>query len=340
MRTQKQQGSEEKAVPIRAETIDLPLSSFLEPDARRALVRREQMIERIRKACPYGKEDLLGIRKHWHEHYLEPLAVQLRDLYDVCIQPETVAGVYTENIVPTRGVIPKNRDRVLINLHGGGFLFGARSGGQIESIPVAALSGIKVVSVDYRMAPEFQFPAATEDVVAVYAEMLKSYCPENVGIFGCSAGAVLTAETVATLERRGLPRPGAIGMLFGAAAFWADGDTGAFRPLFAGAPLEGANEHPYFKNTEPNDPLAFPARSSETMAKFPPSLLVSSTRDHALSSVVHTHSCLVKQGVEAELHVWEGLGHVFSNNADLPQAIEVHEVTTRFFSKYLGVSRQ
>jgi len=72
------------------------------------------------------------------------------------------------------------------------------------------------------------------------------------------------------------------------------------------------------------------------MAKFPPSLLVATTRDVALSSVVVTHSQLVRLGVDAELHVWEGLGHTFYTDPDLPESREVHDVVIGFFDRHLG----
>src|SRR3546814_4106261 len=71
--------------------------------------------------------------------------------------------------------------------------------------------------------------------------------------------------------------------------------------------------NPYFNGTSPVDPLVFPARSLALLAKFPPTLLVTATRDFALSSTVYTHSRLVAQGVDAELHVWEGLPHAFQD---------------------------
>ena len=75
--------------------------------------------------------------------------------------------MYTEFITRAEGIPEDNKNRVLINLHGGGFKYGSRWGGQVESIPIAALGKIKVVSVDYRMAPEHTFPAASEDVAGI-----------------------------------------------------------------------------------------------------------------------------------------------------------------------------
>ena len=72
------------------------------------------------------------------------------------------------------------------------------------------------------------------------------------------------------------------------------------------------------------------------MKHFPPSLLIAGTRDPALSSVVQTHSVLVSQGVDAELHIWEGLGHAFFFDPDLPQSKEVYAVMAKFFDDHLG----
>jgi monoterpene epsilon-lactone hydrolase len=88
----------------------------------------------------------------------------------------------------------RNRSRILINLHGGGFLFSAGNGddilsGQAESIQIAGLGSIKVVTVDYWQGPDHRFLAASEDVAAVYRELLKRhYQPRNIGIFGYSSG--------------------------------------------------------------------------------------------------------------------------------------------------------
>ena len=262
---------------------------------------------------------------------------RLRSRYVVAITSQVIGGIFTEVFIPAEGVAPKNRKRVLINVHGGGFLGGSRTISQIESIPIASVGKIKVISIDYRQAPEFSFPAASEDVVAVYRELLKTYKPKDIGIYGCSAGGLLTAETVAWLQKEKLPLPGAVGMFCEGADYWTEGDSGAIgKVLYGGAIWGTKGENPYFKNTDSNDPLAFPVRSTSVMAKFPPSLLIAASRDAALSSVVHTHSILVGLGVDAELHIWDGLGHAFFFDPDLPESHEFYAVTVKFFDKHLG----
>ncbi len=212
-------------------------------------------------------------------------------------------------------------------------MYGGKYGGEIESIPIAATGNIKVVSVDYRMAPEYHFPAATDDVVAVYKSLLDHYRPENIGIYGCSAGAILTAQTIARLEVNDLPLPGAIGLL-GGGAQPTEGDSYHLAGALFGFSLPARDA--YAGNADPSDPLVTPGSSATIMRKFPPTLLVSATRDLELSPVVVTHAQLVALGVPAELHVWEGQDHCFQFDPDLTASQDAYRVIAKFFESHLG----
>ena len=74
-------------------------------------------------------------------------------------------------------------------------------------------------------------------------------------------------------------------------------------------------------------------------AHFPPSLMVASTRDCALSSVVNTHRELVKQGVVADLHIWDGLDHMFYLDGEMSESREVYDVVVRFFETHLRLKQ-
>jgi monoterpene epsilon-lactone hydrolase len=95
---------------------------------------------------------------------------------------------------------------------------------------------------------------------------------------------------------------------------------------------------PYFSQAQvnENDPLVYPINSPKLLAKFPPSLLITGSRDFAMSSLFQTQRELVKQGVEVELHVWDGVPHSFFTNPDLPESKEVYDVIVRFFDRHLG----
>lgn len=258
--------------------------------------------------------------------------------YPVTLETQTIAGVEVEIFTPKAGVSKANKNRVLINLHGGAFVGGSRSVSHLESMPVAAEGQIKVISIDYRMAPEHIFPAATDDIVAVYRALLQQYAPENIGIYGCSAGAVLSAQSMARFQQEGLPQPAAIAMSCASGHGWHDGDSGYFAAgMQEGYPEEGiCINNLYFKSTDPDDPLVFPGKHPAVLEKFPPSLLMVGTRDFALSSVVKSHSELVRLGVLADLHVWEGLEHAFLYDAALEESQQAFQVLVKFFDRFLG----
>src|SRR5206468_2250543 len=91
--------------------------------------------------------------------------------------------------------------------------------GGMESIPMAALTGLKVISIDYREGAGHHYPEATQDVEAVYRELLKAYQPRHIALYGCSAGGMLTAQSLAHFTRHNLPMPAAAGI------FCAGGDA-------------------------------------------------------------------------------------------------------------------
>ena len=156
-------------------------------------------------------------------------------------------------------VFPADKqDRVLINVHGGGF--NSDSGSLNESIPIANLTRTKVVSVLYRLAPEHPFPAAVDDTVAVYRELLKTYKPQNMALYGTSAGAILTAEAAVKFKQLGLPLPAALGIFTGSGDFSKEGDSHAIYTVrgFAGylePPTPGVQWlSQYVGSTDPKDP--------------------------------------------------------------------------------------
>jgi len=273
-----------------------------------------------------------------------------RELFAVDRAETTIGGVHAYVYTPRDGIAAENRDRVLVDLHGGGFRECWPACAELESMPIAALGRIKVVSLDYRQGPEHRHPAASEDVAAAYRELLRTYRPANIGIYGCSAGGMLTGMSVAWFQRHGLPRPGAIGLLCtGAAnlegnAFGGDASYTTL-PLGEGRVLPpGAGGNPvqmeYFAGSDPDDPLVAPASSPEVLALFPPTLIVTGTRSFELSNAVYTHAQLVKNGVDSDLHVWEGMFHGFFYNPDVPESKECYDVIVRFFAERLGKSRR
>jgi len=325
---------------VHVPAIAIPVSEYLSPEAKAYLADHLNLMRHPELLVQHDGVPLL----------LAGFIDRQKVLYAVNKEDTSVAGVHAYVYTPKGGIAPKNAARVLINLHGGGFQGCWPACAELESIPIAALSGIKVVSLDYREGPKYQFPAASEDVSIAYKELLKTYKPENIGIYGCSAGGMLTGMSVAWFQKHGLPRPGAVGLLcsgmtegFGGDAPYVSMPAGDGRMMFSPPPKPGsiakppvAVGMPYLANADVNDPLVAPVRSMDVLAKFPPTLVITGTRGFDLSTAVYTHSLLVKAGVEADLHVWEGIFHGFLYNPDVPESRDTYDVIVNFFDKHLG----
>lgn len=310
----------------------VPMSAFLSPQAKAYVTQHLKDMQN-----PEIVKQDAGVPR-----FMKPYLERDHELFAVGRKDEKVGGVHVYVYTPTAGVSARNKDRILINLHGGGFSGCWPGCAELESIPVAALGKIEVVSVDYREDPEYKFPAASEDVASVYREILKSHKPQDIGIYGCSAGGMQTAMSVAWFQTHSLPTPGAIGIFCASAGGAFGGDA-----LYTAVPLGEARLTPpntrgtapalgYFSGTDPKNPLVSPINSPEILAKFPPTLIITGTRGFELSSALYTHEQLVKLGVDAELHCWEGLFHGFFYNMDVPESKDAVNVIIRFFDLHLG----
>jgi len=303
----------------------VPMPNTISPEA-------QKWLESLNHTTP-GPESLAERRARTDVWRAQDSA-EARTLYPVNVEETTTAGVRTDIITPL-SVPAENKTRVLINLHGGGF--NSDSGSLIEGVPIANLAKIKVVSVYYRLAPENPFPAAVDDVVAVYKELLKTYKPHSIGIFGTSAGAILTCEVTVKLKQLSLPLPGALGAFSSLADFSRPGDA---RQLFTlnGFPgqLQPTDPHrlpdnEYVVKTDRRDPVLSPLYAD--LHGWPPSLLVTSTRDLLLSDTAIFHRALLRAGDDSQLVVFEALPHAFWYHFQLPETREALELMAKFFDE-------
>ncbi len=326
---------------VHVPAMSIPVSEFLSPEGKAYLAEHLTAMQHPEKM----------VQQNGVPAFLAGYLKRQYELFPVVREDATVGGVHAYIYTPKSGVAPDNAKRVLINLHGGGFMGCWPACGELESVPVAALGRVKIVSLDYREGPKYQFPAASEDVAAAYKELLKTYRPENIGIYGCSAGGMLTGMSMAWFQKHGLPNPGAIGIFcaggtvgvgFGGDANYISSPAGEARLMMAPPPPADGKPAPrgggmgYLANADTKDPLVAPAVSLDVLAKFPPTLIITGTRGFELSSAVYTHSRLVKAGVEADLHVWEGMFHGFFYNPDVPESRDAYDVMVKFFDRHLG----
>jgi epsilon-lactone hydrolase len=278
------------------------------------------------------EQQMLEERRASTDQWREEDSAEARRLYAVNIETKAIGGVRTDVITPADWP-EANHKRVLINLHGGGF--NSDSGSQIEGVPIAALAKTRVVGVYYRLAPENPFPAAVEDVVSVYKELLKEYKPQSIGIFGTSAGAILTGEVTVRLKQLAVPMPGALGMFSMLADYARRAES---QSLYTQDGLPGplpatrqSQPDEYVGKTDPKDPVLSPIYAD--LHGWPPSLLVTSSRDSLLSNTAIFHRALLRAGNEAQLVMYEALPHAFWYHFQLPETREALETMAKFFDE-------
>jgi acetyl esterase/lipase len=324
---------------VHADGVVVPLSDLLSPEAKKMQLARLA-------APPLDLTSSIAAARATVTTVLQPIIDQWLAQYPTKMTAAVMNGVKTQIFEPAKGVPPQNARRVLISLHGGGFFSGSGNGAYVEAIPISGTGQVKVVSVDYRLAPESVFPAASEDVENVYRKLLETYRPENIGIYGCSAGGTLTAQSVAWFQKKGLPRPGAVGVFCSGAmpGFWYGGDAQAVTPMMNGQggtwTPEQMKANPgnlYLAGRDRNDPLVTPGLFPEVLAKFPPTLILTGTRDNSMSNALVTNLRLLDAGAETQLLVLEGLGHgEFNALPGTPEADQAFRAIWRFFDKHLG----
>ncbi len=249
---------------------------------------------------------------------------KLREQMGVTVMPGNMAGVPVFTVTP-RNLRPENAERILLHFHGGGYVLNPGEAGTQEAILMAGIGGFTVLSVDYRTAPDFPYPAAMDDVVAVYRELLKTIPAEKIGVFGTSTGGGMTLALALRAKDERLPLPAALAP----GTPWTDltktGDSyfvneGVDNILvsYDGWLAEAAKL--YAAGHDLKDPFLSPVYGDVT--GFPPTLLTTGTRDLFLSNTVRMHLKLRQAGVDADLMVFEGMSHAHYHMN--PDAQETH----------------
>jgi epsilon-lactone hydrolase len=259
--------------------------------------------------------------------------------FQVTLEQQTIAGVPVYVVKPAT-VAPENRDRLLVHVHGGGYVAFGGKAATPEAIMMAYYGKIEVISVDYRMPPDFPFPVAVDDAVAVWKAVIQSHKPNRIGLFGTSAGGGLTLATVLRLKQLGVPLPGALM----AGTPWTDlsqtGDsyfTNEYVDNVLGSWRGGleADAKLYAGTHDLKEPLLSPVYGD--VSGFPPTLLLSGTRDLFLSNTVRMHQKLLLSGVHADLLVFEGQSHAqYLIVPDAPESADAWREVSTFFHQNLA----
>jgi acetyl esterase/lipase len=231
----------------------------------------------------------------------------------------------------------RHPDRARLCIHGGAFTVLGGRYVEGDAAQAAAEGGCMAYSIDYRMPPDFPFPAAVDDCVAAYRELIKIYNPKKIAISGASAGGNLAGAMTLKIRDLGLPMPGVVGMMTPATDLLGRGDT---RNTNVGVDvmlndLHGDRALPLYANGhDMKDPYLSPVFGDFSKG-FPPTYLQSGTRDLLLSDTVLMHRALVRAGVEAELHVWEAAPHGGFGGFS-PEDAEIRQQFLKFMDKHMA----
>ncbi len=227
----------------------------------------------------------------------------------------------------------KHKDKVLIFVHGGGWIVNTRKAQLSLQTAVASSLGIKVVSIEYGLSPEHPFPAAVDDIVAAYKGIIKEYKAENVGIFGTSAGGGLTLSTLLRLKADAFALPAASAALSPGADMTASGHlfrtVGLQDPVLP--PYGGYSAmKAYTGEADPKDPLVSPVFGDFT--GMTPMFLLCGTAEIVGSDAIRVAANARDQGVDVTLLVSDGMWHVpIGNGTGVPELQMAFDELIKFF---------
>jgi acetyl esterase/lipase len=273
----------------------------------------EMILSLLRSRPPAFKDTIEEQREH-----MDSIDRVFRIAADV-IRTPVVAGSVPAYWVEAPGA---KADRVLLYLHGGGYVLGSlRSHGELISRLVRA-TGRRALAPIYRLAPEHPFPAAVDDAVAAYRWLLaEGVPPENIVMAGDSAGGGLSIATLVSLRDAGDPLPVAAVCL----SPWVDleGTSGSITerahldPIIERSGLLKMAAH-YLGGGDPRHPLASPIHADLT--GLPPLLIQVGTAEVLFDDAVRLAERARLAGVDVTLDAWEEMLHVWHIFAMLPEA--------------------
>ena len=228
---------------------------------------------------------------------------------DVVCEGVRIGDLTAEWIVPPEAA----SDRAILYLHGGGYVMGSIATHRATVARIARAAKARALAIEYRLAPEHQFPAAVDDSVAAYNWLLgQGYKPGKIVIAGDSAGGGLTLATLLAIRDAKMPMAAA-GV---AISPWADlegtGDSHKTRahrdPMVGGANL-GPMAKNYIGAQDPKHPLASPIHAD--YRSLPPLLIQVGDAETLLDDSTRVAARAKKDGVNVELEVWDDMIHVW-----------------------------
>jgi monoterpene epsilon-lactone hydrolase len=218
--------------------------------------------------------------------------------------------------------------RLLLYLHGGGYISGSPANYRSLVGKLCRVGGAAALSLDYRLGPEFPFPACLRDAVDAYRFLIaKSYPPSSIVLAGDGAGGGLAVATMMAIRNGGMPMPaGLIAM-----SPWADLTLSGWSimqnaesdPLMSWDLLFVSARH-YLKGANPADPYASPIYGS--MRDFPPIMIHAGSREILRDDAGRLGELAAESNVHVSVEVYDGMGHLFQAAGTQDAKVSLHRL--------------
>lgn len=299
-------------------------------------LRRQFRPETLKPHIDVERARAMTAKRAWSPRV--PRGWRLRELYGAEHAP--LRGEWIER---TDGAPLAHNGPTVLYCHGGGYYFCSPRSHRSIVFGLATRAEAPVFSLDYRLAPEHRFPAAFDDAVAAYRQLLAlGIAPASIVIAGDSAGGGLALATLVALRDAGDPMP-AGGLLFSP---WTDlAATGASirandgrDPMFSGAAIASAGKV-YLGDTPATHPLASPFYAD--LHGLPPLFIMAGSTEVLLDDSRRVADKARAAGVECELEVWNKMPHVWPIFAPfIPEANRALERAAAFVRRVTSRAAQ
>lgn len=253
------------------------------------------------------------------------------------LQDRTLNGITTLWITPRE---VRHPEKLMVFIHGGAWIINSRFAQIGLQCSLADALGVRMVSLDYRLAPEHPYPAALDDINTAYTELLKEYGPDNVGVFGTSAGGGLTLATLLRLKATGLTLPAAAAALCPGADMTHSGylfsAVGLNDPILSPRDID-LSMRAYVAGADPTDPLVSPVFGDYT--GIPPLFVLATTAEIIGSDGIRVAETARSQGVDVTLLVSDGMWHVpIADGTGIPELQRAFDQLAEFFRRQLRIA--
>ncbi|MFQ5416207.1 MAG: alpha/beta hydrolase fold domain-containing protein [Myxococcota bacterium] len=237
------------------------------------------------------------------------------------IRRRRIGGVDVLDITPKRR---RSGNELLVYTHGGGYVLFSAESTLVNSLVVADVTGLRVIAIDYSLAPAAKWREVTDQVVAVFGGLYREgHAPEDIAIFGESAGGGLAAGAVLKLRDRGLAMPAAVVLW----SPWADlTETGdsyhTLKHAETSFTYDRHLEHAAGAYAAPEEQkIGYVSPVYGDYSKgFPPTLIQGGTKEILLSGFIRLYQAIDTAGATVKLDLYEGMPHAFQ--LQLPGAPE------------------